>query len=91
MTVSTVKKSHATMTAASSTQERPPRLRRPAWCGVNTGVFEDLPDSLCGDGDAESGKFAVDTAVSHVGFSRTNRMIRRRVSTTVDGRPGRCG
>ena len=64
MTVSTVKKSHATIPAAwlrrNVVQIRDARLG----CGVDACRLEDRPDGGRGDGDAEPGQFSVDAAIA---------------------------
>ena len=46
------------------TQERRPRLRCSAGCGIDPRCLEDRPDRRRRDGDAEAGEFAVDAAVA---------------------------
>ena len=45
-------------------QKRRPRLGRAIGCGVDTRVLEGRPHGRRGDGDAESGEFSVDAAIS---------------------------
>jgi hypothetical protein len=91
MTVSTVKKSHATIPAAWEHKN----VVHDSDVRVGAG---SIPAVLRIAHTVDAAMVTPSRASSpwmrrypHVGFSRARRMIVRRVSTAVEGRPGRCG
>jgi hypothetical protein len=63
-TVSTVKKSQATIPPPLGSQELPPCLGRPPRRGLDPRRLQDRPDSAGRDPDAEPGELALDPAVA---------------------------
>jgi hypothetical protein len=53
--------------------------------------LEDLPDGGGRDLESQDGEFAVDSAVSQLGFSCARRRMRARMLRTVGRLPGRWG
>ena len=70
-------------------EEFAPGGARAAWCRVDAGVVQGLPDRRRGDPVAEPDRFTVDEAMSQRGFSLASRTTSVVIAARAGGRPMR--
>jgi hypothetical protein len=70
-------------------KELAPSRTRPARCGIDAGVMQDLPHGRRGDPMTEPDQLACTRRCPHMGFSWAIRITSFLIAAAVEGRPGR--